>query len=395
MPYYTHIPGATINLDLETPVISLGNNLLLNQLYTSTEFSQYDVDATSATTLQRGDELSLVDEDGNPLLAGGTYAGQGTLSTAAVNAGIPTLASLTIQLNPISGSYVAGDDGRVYFVTDQPLSEDHIGVKITGTILGLPINLADVNISDLADVLPGGSQVLSLVQGVLDTIVVNVAYDPDGELELTDDDVFPCFTAGTLIDTPHGQVPVETLRVGDLVLTVDHGPQPVRWIGRRRFSAAQLAANPHLTPIRIRAGALAADTPATDLVVSPQHRILVRSAIAQRMFCTNEILAAAKQLVLIPGVDEARDMTEVEYVHILFDQHEVVRANGTATESLYLGPEAIKSLPRSAVQEILTIFPDLAEHAPDGARPLVPGRQARKLAQRHAQHRKPLIAALA
>ncbi|RDW12051.1 Hint domain-containing protein [Paracoccus thiocyanatus] len=133
----------------------------------------------------------------------------------------------------------------------------------------------------------------------------------------------------------------------------------------------------------------------SDLVVSPQHRILLRSRAALRMFGTNEILAAAKQLLQIDGVDLATDLAEVEYVHILFDRHEVVWANGTATESLYLGPQALGALPAKAVEEILAIFPELTErtHVPEGARMLVSGRKARKLANRHAKNGRPLVLA--
>ncbi|MCV2447004.1 Hint domain-containing protein [Paracoccus sp. DMF] len=395
MPYYTPIPDATIDLNAETPVLGLGNNLLLNELSSSTQFAQYDVDATEATTLSRGDEMSLVDANGDSLAAG-TFAGTGTISTAAVGLNLG-LASLSIELNPISGSFMTASDGTVQFVSDEPLDADHLGLKITGTI-GIPpfdtsINLADINISDLAD-----NALLApfagAIQDLLDTVVVNVAYDAEGTLPLDEDDVFPCFTAGTLIDTPRGTVAVETLTVGDLVLTADHGAQPIRWIGRRRFDAGKLAANPALVPVRIKAGALGPNQPAADLLVSPQHRILLRSRIARRMFGTDEILVAAKQLLLIEGVDLAHDLEAVEYVHLLFDRHEVVQANGAATESLYLGPQALESLPAKAVAEIMAIFPELAErlHEPLGARLLASGRQARKLAHRHAQNGQPLVA---
>ena len=94
-----------------------------------------------------------------------------------------------------------------------------------------------------------------------------------------------------------------TLAEGDLVRTLDHGLQPVRWVGARRLSAAELAAAEKLRPIRIRAGALGPGTPRADLLVSPQHRVLVRSRIAQRMFGTDEVLVAAKQLLQIDGID--------------------------------------------------------------------------------------------
>ena len=150
-----------------------------------------------------------------------------------------------------------------------------------------------------------------------------------------------------------------------------------------------------LVLLAIEAGALGPDMPSADLVVSPQHRILLRSRVALRMFGTDEILVAAKQLLQIEGVDLATDLAEVEYVHILFDQHEVVRANGTATESLYLGPRALAALPATAVEEILAIFPELTQrtHAPAGARMLASGRKARKLAHRHSKNGQPLVLA--
>ena len=209
----------------------------------------------------------------------------------------------------------------------------------------------------------------------------------------TDINYFPkaivCFAAGTMIDTSHGPVAVEDLAVGDLVMTRDSGLQPIRWIDQN--SLTHIPAN--FRPVRIRAGALGLDTPSTDLLVSPQHRILVRSAIAQKMFGTSEVLVAAKQLLQIDGIDLAHDLDEVTYVHFLFDDHQIVFSNGTETESLYTGPEALDSVGPAARDEIFALFPELADRddAPAAARPLVSGRMGRRLAVRHAQHRKPLV----
>ncbi len=198
-----------------------------------------------------------------------------------------------------------------------------------------------------------------------------------------------CFTSGTLIKTRSGEVAVEALSVGDEVLTVDHGYQPIRWIGSRKLDAIDLRLKPNLRPIRIRAGALGKGMPRHDLLVSPQHRMLVSSKIAKNMFDEHEVLAAAKQLVLIDGIDVAEDVTEIEYWHFLFEDHEIVWANGALSESLYTGAEALKSVGPQAQEEIFAIFPHLRDYAPedlpDGARLFLNGRQARKLAQRHAQ----------
>lgn len=201
-----------------------------------------------------------------------------------------------------------------------------------------------------------------------------------------------CFGADALIDTADGQTRAGDLRVGTAVRTRDAGLQPIRWIGRRRLSHTDLAAHPHLRPIRIRRGALGRSLPADDLIVSPQHRILVRSRIAQRIFDSAEVLVAAKQLCQIDGIDVARDLDGVTYVHFMFDAHQIVFANGAETESLHTGHEALKSVGPVALGEILAIFPELrGGSGHPAARTLSSGRMARKLAVRHVQNNRPLV----
>ncbi|MGB0958804.1 MAG: Hint domain-containing protein [Halocynthiibacter sp.] len=197
-----------------------------------------------------------------------------------------------------------------------------------------------------------------------------------------------CFGRGTLISTKYGEVPVENLSQGDLVLTVDNGWQPIRWIGSHQVPDAMLAAHETLRPVRIRAGALGASTPTVDMIVSPQHRVLVRSKIAQRMFGEEEVLVAAKQLLALDGIDVALDQTEVEYFHFMFDQHEVVYSNGALTESLYTGPEALKSVSAASRSEILELFPELTDiqYKAPASRMLASGRMGRKLAARHVKN---------
>lgn len=194
----------------------------------------------------------------------------------------------------------------------------------------------------------------------------------------------PCFTAGVRLMTAKGQRPVEKLAVGDLVETADNGLQPVRWIGTRTLDAVDLAASPALRPVRISKGALGAGLPKRDLLVSPQHRMLVRSDIAQSMFGAPEVLVAAKHLVGLDGVSIADDVTEVTYVHVLFDRHEVVFAEGAMAESLFMGAEALHSVGEAARSEILALFPELADGAAvEGARVFLTGRQGRELTGRH------------
>lgn len=204
-----------------------------------------------------------------------------------------------------------------------------------------------------------------------------------------------CFTRGTMIETDRGSVAIEALRVDDLVMTRDNGLQPIRWIGSKVLTASSLAENENLRPIRIRQGALGKGIPSSDLLVSPQHRMLARSKIAQRMFGTDEVLVAAKQLCQMDGIDIAHDAEGIEYFHMLFDRHELVIANGAESESLYTGPEAIGSIGERAREEIFTLFPELRAHdyEPTAVRTLVSGRMGRKLAIRHKQNKKMLVRA--
>ncbi len=170
----------------------------------------------------------------------------------------------------------------------------------------------------------------------------------------------PCFVAGTLIRTPDGEVPVETLQPGDLVLTQDNGPQPLRWIGRR-----EVAAEGDLAPIRIAAHTFGIHR---TLTVSPQHRILIRDALAELLFGETEVLVAAKHLINDCTVTRQRGGT-VQYVHLMFDAHQVVFSEGLPTESFLPGPQTTATFEREALAEIEAIFPELNVTTGDGYSP--------------------------
>ena len=154
-----------------------------------------------------------------------------------------------------------------------------------------------------------------------------------------------CFRAGTLIVGANGLKTVEALQPGDRVQTMDHGFQPVVWTGGLHISARQMREQPTLRPIRIEAGALGSGLPWRALEVSPQHRVLVRSLVAQRMFGVSEILVPAIKLLRIDGVDWMEPV-DTHYVHVMLPAHEIMFANGAAAESLFLGrgtQEAMRS----------------------------------------------------
>lgn len=204
-----------------------------------------------------------------------------------------------------------------------------------------------------------------------------------------------CFTRGTLIKTIDGEQPIEDLTAGDLVLTMDGGYQEVRWIGSNGLGSIDLTMNPELKPIIIRAEALGSGFPEQDLIVSPQHRIFVRSVIAERMFGQREVLIPANKLLTLDGIDILEHSPDgVEYWHILFDDHQIVWSNGAPTESLFTGPEALKAVSPEVRLEIQTLFPEICapDFKPTAARHIPEkGKLMKKLAQRHQANNKPLF----
>ncbi|CUH84553.1 Hint domain-containing protein [Thalassovita mediterranea] len=165
-----------------------------------------------------------------------------------------------------------------------------------------------------------------------------------------------CFHGATQIETATGPKSARDIAVGDLVLT-EHGLKPVRWVGRRHLTPAELTADPTLRPVRISAGALGQGLPERDLWVSRQHRMLVHSPVCERMFGEGGSLVAAIRLCDLEGIDVDEDAQDVDYVHLLFDAHEVVFAEGCPSESLLLGPQARLALRDEAIEEVCKIFP--------------------------------------
>ena len=170
--------------------------------------------------------------------------------------------------------------------------------------------------------------------------------------------IIPCFTPGTLIATPKGERPVEELRAGDRVITRDNGIQEIRWVGQKAMDWKAFAANPHLKPILIQKGSLGDGLPERDMMVSPNHRLLVANDRTALYFDEHEVLVAAKHLVNHHGVHEVSSIGTA-YVHFMFDAHEVVLSNGAWTESFQPGDYTLKGMGNAQRNEIYDLFPEL------------------------------------
>lgn len=277
------------------------------------------------TVLRPGQTLFIINEitGAVPKFAqeasqGGVESGPGGVSTNLLTEGNAGTAAESVALvDPLSGDYI------VFNLSSEPPQIQNLpgfpGTNVVGVVDGASIQ---------DDIAHGFSLRFNENTGVYENVPVTV----------------PCFVTGTLIRTPEGDVPVENLKVGDMVETKGSGFQPVRWVGERRLCVNEInRTSQH--PIEFRAGSLGAGLPARDLRVSPQHRILI----------DGDVLAPARGLTDLPGVRVMTGCRGVRYHHVLLGSHEVIFAEGAATESLFPGPTFLASCRISDRLEIMRI----------------------------------------
>ncbi|UWQ16016.1 Hint domain-containing protein (plasmid) [Aliiroseovarius sp. M344] len=270
--------------------------------------------------------------NGDPFVDGGNInITTGTVSGAVFN-----------EFDIVTLSDVAAGDtitiGGLVYTYDYLGSHDVRGdplqpaayIRITSVPTGGTLSIGDTFALDLTG-LPGDPDYPNLQNGNTKGSVA--------ELDTTTEVKFPgviCFAAGTMLLTPNGEVAIEDLHRGDLVETADAGAQPVLWIGRTKIEFD--AKNEDQKPILIASHSLGTDKPIRDLVLSPQHKILLDGTDGQG------VLAPAKGLSKQRGVRRMQGRTKVEYFHVLLPAHSIIFADGLATESFYPGETALKML---------------------------------------------------
>ena len=168
---------------------------------------------------------------------------------------------------------------------------------------------------------------------------------------------YVCFVRGTQIMTPNGTIPVERLGPGDTVTNHTGRVSAIRWVGSRKMTLGQLLAAPNSQPTCVPAGAMGGGLPLQDLWVSPNHRLLIHGHLAETLFGEDRVLVAAKHLEYGGVARVKTPPSEVEYFHVLLDRHDILIANGTPAESLFLGDQAQTMISDSAVAEIEAKFP--------------------------------------
>jgi len=156
---------------------------------------------------------------------------------------------------------------------------------------------------------------------------------------------------GALIACEDGEVAVETIKAGDIVNTLSDGPQVVRWVGSGPASS--------IPPVCFKIGSIAKNTPSQMLFVAQTHRMVLSNWQAELLFGSAEVLVPAKALINGTNIYIAENQTSVTYFHILFDKHEIISANGTASESLYPSAATLSALSTQSRAELHACYPEI------------------------------------
>jgi len=251
---------------------------------------------------------------------------------------------LTMQFVFTSEEYLEYVNGGV---------NDAMGVWVNGTYI--PLTLADGSTQNVTiDTINNTVNSNLYLDNPAATDIYNTEMDGGTVVNFDEiENVIICFTEGTRIATPRGTREIEDLEIGDLVVTRDHGLQPIRWVGKRTVPARGA-----LAPIRFDPHVIGNERA---LYVSPQHRMLMQGVEASLLFGESEVLASAKHLVNGSTVTEVHGGT-VTYVHIMFDQHEIIYAEGAASESFYPGGTGLNAVEEEAREELFSLFPELRSH---------------------------------
>ncbi|WP_300518102.1 Hint domain-containing protein [Aliiroseovarius sp.] len=180
-----------------------------------------------------------------------------------------------------------------------------------------------------------------------------------------------CLAARTLIETPRGAVQIADLRRGDRVVTLDGPSEPVTWIGRRQVAGIGPAA-----PIRFAPGAIGNHRP---LRLSGQHRVLLVHPLADLLYDSSEVLVPAKSLINGDTI-RCEPCPQVTWMNLATSSHALIRAEGAAVETLWLGEVARNVLGEAG--QIAANYPDLSGAGrPDqlSVRPMLRHREALEL----------------
>jgi hypothetical protein len=192
-----------------------------------------------------------------------------------------------------------------------------------------------------------------------------------------------CFAKGTEIETANGIKNIETLKVDDLVWTSDAGLVPILWLGQSEINGLELRRWEHLRPVRVKAHAFGQGSPSKDVVLSPNHRVLISGPNSELLFGESEVLVPVKSLVDGVTIQNELPFSGVTYFHLLLEGHHLVNTSGLLSESLFVGDQSMLAVTEQAQDDLVATLSedDWQKQAEMTAiRPLVKARLARCLA---------------
>lgn len=355
---------------------------------------------TTYTVFSLGTGAIIDPIDGNTLaedaelLVGLTFGETGN----GLNTNLVTMSAPSNLNSGVKGVYDQDNNPDETFFIDGVAATFDATVEYNATITytdGTTAIITAVIVQDTAgnlywapELVLNADQVAIESQKILSLTLDSVANaDSDGlVIDRYDSNPVPCYVAGTLIETPDGGRPIESLVAGDLVECLNDEPQVIRWIGSNTVIGTG-----KLAPVRICAGALGEGIPKRDLLVSRQHRMLVSSKVCERMFGAKEVFVPAIKLTALPSIFVEEDEHEVTYYHIKTETHGVIYAEGAPSETLLLGPHAIEALGGEAIEELEAIFPNLFGGNELPAFFVADGKRAKTLMERHLRNKIPCL----
>jgi plastocyanin len=293
----------------------------------TTSFLLAEVDTAGAKTSNAVTTVVTTAVNDVPAISG-TAAGQTMIDTATnlpfsgATISDPDFGATETLTITLKASGVASDaDGML---SGFGLTQSSIGTYTLAT--GTPATLtAELEALVFApthhQVAAGGTVTTGMTLSVTDGIAGSPTADTVTTVVTTATAIVACFRAGTHIATPRGEVAVEDLRVGDLVLTISGQTQPIAWIGRRTLDCRRHPAPERVNPIRVAPHAFGENRPKRALLLSPDHSVFVEDVLIPIKFLVNG--ATIVQL----------DVASVTYYHLELPRHDVVLAEGLPTES--------------------------------------------------------------
>ena len=324
--FNTEMDGFTVTLTLKAPVNPGEVNVIKIAIADGGD-TAYDSNLLIAgdsiqTAVVANDDSFIVNQAGKTdvnLLANDVDAGGGQLMITKIN-GVPVQAGDTVTL-PSGLEVVVNADGTITVVSDY---QDNPGAASFSYEVANQDGITDVG----------------FVTG----------------------QIVPCFVAGARIETARGLIRVQDVTVGDLVLTLDSGYQPVRWHGRRHVVRPGA-----LAAVQIPAGAFGTHGA---LAVSPQHRLYLTGWRAELYCGVDEVLVKAMHLVRAGRLRQDLPDVAVTYHHLLFDRHQIICAEGLWSESYHPGPATLADHDPETREELFTLFPELATDPAYGYGPI-------------------------